>query len=63
MWKEGERALSGREKRTQYVGEMGGERRTHKLAAVHKGFEDYAENTLQREEWSDGWHSKQNVEE
>lgn len=28
---------SGREKMTQYVGEMGGKRTTHKTAAVHNG--------------------------
>lgn len=53
----------GERKGLNMLGKWGGERRTHKLAAVHKGFEDYAGNTLQREEWSDGWYSKQNVEE
>lgn len=52
------------ERETQYFGDMGGKKEDRQACGRAQRKEDYAGNThLQKEEWSDEWHSKQNVEE
>lgn len=54
----------GERKGLNMLGKWGKKKEDTQVCCLAQRKEDYAGNThLQKEGWSDGWHSKQNVEE